>query len=640
MSFQLLTTLLAVLSRNLLMTVATAASSSSTNIPSFSLESLLHHDPLQQQRLHHILTTTGIFQVPTKHTNKYLSTLCDCNLNHSSSGDNDTTSTTLMDDRTTRRSTIATMTVGMEHPLALPKNAAEWCPNTATQNALEELRDSVAHVSTEVMKALDEHQMSAVGAVSGDVLLEDVYGRNYTSLSAISQAANQLEHFHMYHQQQKQATTAEEEESKNTLDWHTDAGLFLAFVPAIHCDSGSNSAKDSSFWFQNEHGEPEQAIFDPNSIVFMMGTGMQHWISTTTETKIKATRHALRIPAGQNRVWYGMMHLVPEHAIVQRDFKTGQATTFQDLKHTLASQDNNNDDDDEIISIGCGHASTHNRRSRRLGSATDSSECNNSTNFFCWMTCMDIPHAEHKEEYLNDDYSLYCLDPSLLDNVADAAAPCATGYIHNPACVGKWKPTSQANGAIPSITSETTQSDEVQYCYGGTSMYMDGFHWIHDTTCTIYLFQSWILNGTGKWVAASIGTVVAAMLLEFILYMRKLLSRSSNLLVSTLLYGLQLTLGYLLMLVIMTYSGLLFVCTILGLMMGHAVWNVKHNLWQRYIIKNRMNAKQYAPGQEKAAATMELQEASLEGATPCCMNGMEDDSDEFFSNNKNDELAA
>ena len=42
-----------------------------------------------------------------------------------------------------------------------------------------------------------------------------------------------------------------------------------------------------------------------------------------------------------------------------------------------------------------------------------------------------------------------------------------------------------------------------------------------------------------------------------------------------MLYGIQLTLGYLLMLVVMTFSGPLFVSVIFGLLGGHVLLNVQ-----------------------------------------------------------------
>jgi hypothetical protein len=51
---------------------------------------------------------------------------------------------------------------------------------------------------------------------------------------------------------------------------------------------------------------------------------------------------------------------------------------------------------------------------------------------------------------------------------------------------------------------------------------------------------------------------------------------------STLFYGLQLTMGYFIMLVIMTYSGPLFVSTVGGMMIGHVIFNAQDALIKRW----------------------------------------------------------
>merc|ERR1719410_1636391 len=55
-----------------------------------------------------------------------------------------------------------------------------------------------------------------------------------------------------------------------------------------------------------------------------------------------------------------------------------------------------------------------------------------------------------------------------------------------------------------------------------------------------------------------------------------------RLLVSAIFYGLQLTMGYLLMLIIMIYSGALFFAVILGLVIGHILFNAKDAIMPIY----------------------------------------------------------
>jgi hypothetical protein len=124
-----------------------------------------------------------------------------------------------------------------------------------------------------------------------------------------------------------------------------------------------------------------------------------------------------------------------------------------------------------------------------------------------------------------------------------------------------------------------------QYCYGGTSMYMDGFTW-QDTTCVIYLFSSWVLSTPGKFALAALGSILLGIALEFVLWKRRgvyaLPAGRRRLLLSTSIYGLQLAMGYLIMLVIMTYSGPLFISTVGGMMLGHLLFNAQDSLARQW----------------------------------------------------------
>jgi hypothetical protein len=325
--------------------------------------------------------------------------------------------------------------------------------------------------------------------------------------------------------------------------------------------------------------------------------------------------------------------LVPQNAVIQ-DFPR---RTFADMRkamvlngmknRTFADKDEPHDD----IAIGCGISpsapswtsigGTTRIHRRRLQMVDDARACNNATNFFCWMSCLSIPDVDMAAEKIQSGFSLYCLDPATLDstnhNVSAAQASCNSrgivGGAHNDACVGSWQPT------VPGVPSQEVQVDEEslgaaqqQFCYGGTSMYMDGFHWTNPT-CIIYLFPGWILSSTGLVVAASIGTLAFGVALEAVIWKRRSVVESfpegwKRLTASTLFYGLQLTMGYMIML--------------FGLMGGHALFNAGS------LVRSKFNSVA-TYGTEKPAASSETDTDNQdrltgptipEGITPCCQN--------------------
>ena len=308
------------------------------------------------------------------------------------------------------------------------------------------------------------------------------------------------------------------------------------------------------------------------------------------------------------------------------------------------------------ISIGCGLQNDNEvastiqtiERRRRVQHVQNADACNNVTNFFCWMQCLDIPSAGKTAAYASEGYSLYCLDPAILaqsgNQVSKAVAPCKNGYVHNSNCLGSWQPTAPGVIAIDVKVNQTGPLDK-SYCYGGTSMYMDGFHWL-DSACIIFLFPSWVLSSPGRIAVACFGTILLGILLEKVIHERRYFllrfdSGYGRLAVSALCYGIQLTMGYFVMLIVMTYSGPLFLSSIIGLMFGHVLFNAKDAIFPTQIW-NRSKVIG-SPMDSLGNATLDQEETPIcchknisgepakeeqqsdhvpEGITPCCMNAL------------------
>lgn len=323
--------------------------------------------------------------------------------------------------------------------------------------------------------------------------------------------------------------------------------------------------------------------------------------------------------------------MVPESAIIQ----TSPDRTFGDMKKNMVMtgkkrREYGHEDTPEVVSIGCGPAiNVAEKQSKRLDTAhdllditprrrvqhvDDASACNNATNFFCWVRCLDIPSYDQAPSYDKEGYSLYCLDPGILARsgnvVSEAVEPCGD-FVHNSNCMGVWQPTAPGIFA-QEVAFDAPEIEDPPFCYGGTSMYMDGFTWIHATTCVIYLFPEWVLTTPGKFAAAAIGTFFFGILLEWVISQRrkvcsKLGAGYHRLATSAAFYGLQLTMGYMLMLVIMIYSGPLFMMTIFGIMAGHVLFNAKDAIFSE--------AKAKAAAKKKAALGADVTEPTYGS---CC----------------------
>ena len=122
-------------------------------------------------------------------------------------------------------------------------------------------------------------------------------------------------------------------------------------------------------------------------------------------------------------------------------------------------------------------------------------------------------------------------------------------------------------------------------------MNMQGFFSMFDDKpmCVNFLFRTWSLDTRTKFAFACLGSCAMGAAVELLTKTRRELraaplpqqqqqqqqqqqrKRSAAMLS---LYGVQVVLGYALMLVIMTYNAELFLCGVAGLIIGHAAWNL------------------------------------------------------------------
>merc|ERR1712179_407594 len=132
--------------------------------------------------------------------------------------------------------------------------------------------------------------------------------------------------------------------------------------------------------------------------------------------------------------------------------------------------------------------------------------------------------------------------------------------------------------------SASTASKGESFCVGGTDMYMSGFAFASSrgNACVILLFQSWVLDTTEKFIIACAGVIIFGVSIEGLLCLRrnvqsrKILLRISGpmrRILTILLFGVNVASGYLAILVAMTYSGELFMCMVMGLLLGHGIFN-------------------------------------------------------------------
>ena len=127
------------------------------------------------------------------------------------------------------------------------------------------------------------------------------------------------------------------------------------------------------------------------------------------------------------------------------------------------------------------------------------------------------------------------------------------------------------------MTMEMDDGPVEGFCGDATgAMYMNGFQsaFSRQSTCLALYINAFKLDTAAKFIVACLGVFVLGVGAEALVAFRR--SRAAKgvagHLEASLGYGLQLALGYLLMLAAMTYAVELFVATVTGITIGHALF--------------------------------------------------------------------
>jgi len=450
------------------------------------------------------------------------------------------------------RKTIAAATQqGKAHEIALESVfGQEFLPASCVQfeEKSAKLRDLVTRVSNLVFAELDA--LCGTHRSKSAPFARSKKGKDfdYPSVQAMLNAGHHLEHFHVYEPK------CEGQKNKQSLEMHTDDGLFIALIPSLFVDGetfreieGADAA--TGFFLENGLDEVVRPEFQDGGdvILFMMGQGATAW--TGKCSSIRAVPHTLVMSdscwlnseGNVLRSWYGRMFQAPRDAVDEQTNLTYGELHAHKVSAVLEETD--------AFSAGCTPSGDVLVRDLAHGCADGE--------MLCWMQCRPWSIDSGCTEGLPlERYK--CKSPEGL--IWEA------GDTHCPTC----RPNCLEDGPI--VTPGTI-------CNGyGTAMYMLGFSSGADPldNCVVLLFRGAILDTPTKMAFASIGVFLFGMFVEMIVWQKR--KHKSNEKIHPGLYMTlhiaQVTFGYFAMLIAMTYSAILFICIVLGLSAGHYLFNL------------------------------------------------------------------
>jgi hypothetical protein len=206
------------------------------------------------------------------------------------------------------------------------------------------------------------------------------------------------------------------------------------------------------------------------------------------------------------------------------------------------------------------------------GILQDGSDCGDNE-IYCWQQCQDVSGLPCGAEE-----ALCATSDGLVVPFPDSRDTMTMGY--QLLCASTALDFTSVNGYDGSPSGMPT--DEGGFCSGsGTDMFMDGFQFVlgGDSLCLNFLFPSLTISSGFKFSLAIFGAATLGFLVEALsAYRREVFRRArergrqakKSL---TLLHGAQAFIGYVLMCLAMTFSLEILFSVVLGLMLGHYIFN-------------------------------------------------------------------
>ena len=426
----------------------------------------------------------------------------------------------------------------------LPMDLDDACGDERGMRAeLEAVRDGADVVARATLSRLD----AAFHNVTG----------GFYERSARSDAS--LDHFHAYGAPADEEASGEDAESDvEGKHAHTDVGVAIVMTPALIRGEKPGTSGSRGLYI----GDIEPIVPDDGMIV-MLGEAARSWVpglSPEMRKLIKVPTHAMRLTG--DRAWFGRM-VLPDTTTRHptQDLSFG---TWHDGATRAMTSSNAEAEAARWAAVACPSPAVEEvslvAQTSRRKILSDDSTCG-AGQIYCWLSCVDAPACGAD--------TAQCID---------VATGLPWGGLPNEHCDTCEAQCPGNNDTAPTGMCNTRLRP--------TTMFMDGFTLNgggSTSPCVALLFSSWSLHTPALLALGFFATVSLGMSIELLASIRRKLQNpgfcncyniptSRQRAYSVALYAVQVTFGYLLMLVSMTYHFVLFSAVIVGLVIGHVLF--------------------------------------------------------------------
>ena len=369
------------------------------------------------------------------------------------------------------------------------------------------------------------------------------------------------DHVHLYEEAGEEGKDQDVHSGDFMVPYHADNGMYLILSPF----------KGSGLSVKLSNGKAvSTSDLGPGSLLVLVGRGLTEWLlqdgGFEDEEMFYPVLHAVPRLNVHQRTVYARMKVAPQGAIPAKLKRKVGSDRVRPLKsfHDVFTETVEHPGELCSVRISKGsvpEASPNNAWLRAMDSLCHKGQA------YCWMGCMPLPHD------CQDPDEAKCFNPE--NNVTCRTHDGGPGPMDN-GCSWHCKENSTV---INDFCNELSSMD----------MLMGGFEPAGNkaNNCIILWISPFTLNTRAKFYVACVGVVFLGIAIEASIAIRRRFSsvrrssphlpvpRSFRTFAGVMLFGVNLFLGYLAMLVAMTYSVELFFCVILGLMIGHAALNLK-----------------------------------------------------------------
>ena len=315
------------------------------------------------------------------------------------SSQSNTAATTIMRDRSVRRTTAAETQNGVSGKMT----------NSCGDNA-SKLRAAIDIAMSQLFAALDRavYERSMSSSESNAPFDQQFIMKPYKSFKSLVANGSHLEHLHVYSPPSPSQLNLISSDAK-TMDFHTDSGFVVAMTRGFYSSSEStysDSDAGRGLYLELSTGQRVKVGASDDALIVMIGAAASTWLEPLLGQPLRPAPHALvagfsNAHSSVSRSWFGKMYLPPKDALLPNPERTRKERQrhltyekYREWELSGARQDNTQSSLPAACEIPIASSITGATKSSSHSLLSSSNSLcplkDGSTGVLCWMQCLAV----------------------------------------------------------------------------------------------------------------------------------------------------------------------------------------------------------------------------------------------------------